>query len=172
MIYKINSILFYLSFFAFIGDILAYFTGFLEVIDAINYALLVFGFICLFLGMMLTKNAPPSLKVSIVGLIGVGATLWLLSILKLLPFAIFWKYGMLLIFSGIIWAIWNKVFPKGSFFLKVIFGLSAFSLILTTLLTCFSFFDNSSILFYSLLIFTISSMVIILNHKSKKQKKY
>lgn len=167
---KINSVLFYLSFLAFVGNIIAYFMGFIPMIQAINYALIIFGFICLFLGLMLTKNAPALLKMGIVGLISIGALIWILAIFKLIDFASYWKYGMLLIFCGIIWAVWNKVFSKGTTLLKLLFASSALALLITTILTCFSYFDQSDTLFYSLLAFTVTALLIIVTAKPNKTK--
>jgi hypothetical protein len=163
---KLNSVLFYLSFLAFVGNIIAYFMGFVPMISAINYSLI----ICLFLGLMLTKNAPSILKIGIVGLITIGSLIWILAIFKIIDFAMFWKYGMLFIFSGIIWAVWNKVFSRGNNVLKIIFALSAISLLVTTVLTCFSYFDQSDTLFYSLLAFTVSAGLIMVTGKPSKTK--
>lgn len=170
MLYKINEALFYLSFIAFVTNVLIYFTGFIEIIDAINYALIIFGFIGLALGLTLTRKSPLPLKLAIVGLIGTGSLLWIISIFKVISFAVYWKYALLLIFSGIIWAVWNKVFVRGTGVLKVIFALSALSLIACTLLTCFSFFDNSDFLFYSLLMFTLSALAILVVDSRKRKK--
>ncbi|MGV3629750.1 MAG: hypothetical protein ACO1O6_01005 [Bacteroidota bacterium] len=171
MLNKINSILFYFSFLSFVVNIVVYFMGFIEIIDAINYALIIFGFIGLTLGLMLTKKSPLPLKLAIVGLIGAGSLIWIISIFKIIDFAIFWRYALLLIFSGIIWAIWNKVFVRGTGVMKVIFALSGLMLILCTLLTCFSFFDNSDVLFYSLVAFTASTVIILLVHTLRSRKK-
>lgn len=171
MIYKINSTLFYLSFFSFLINLIAYLMGLIQIISAINFALIIFGFIGLTLGLMLTKKSPLRLKMAIVGLIGVGSLIWILAIFKIIDFAVYWKIALLLIFGGIIWAIWNKIFPKGNLLLKICFGLSSLALLLCTLLTCFSFFDDSNYLFYILLCFTASAILIMLLDFYKNRKK-
>lgn len=99
--------------------------------------------------------------------------MWTISIFNILNFAVYWKYALLLIFSGIIWAIWNKVFLKGNKWIRTIFALSALSLLTCTILTTFSFFDNSNFLFYSLLSFTVSALLILIQDKriERKEKK-
>ncbi len=170
MLNKINSILFYLSFLSFLVNIVIYFMGFIEIIDAINYALIIFGFIGLTLGLMLTKKSPLPLKLAIVGLIGAGSLIWIFAIFKVIDFAVFWRYALLLIFSGIIWAVWNKVFVRGTGVMKIVFAISGLSLIACTLLTCFSVFDNSDFLFYSLVAFTASALLILVFHSRKSRK--
>jgi hypothetical protein len=107
-----------------------------------------------------------------VGLIFCGSAIWILAVFKIVDFAIYWKYALLLIFAGIIWAIWNKVFSKGNKFFQFVFAASALMLFTCTLLTCFSFFDDSNFLFYSLVSFTGSSVLIILldRRNAKKQE--
>lgn len=170
MLNKINSILFYLSFLSFLVNIVVYFMGFIEIIDAINYALVIFGFISLTLGLMLTKNSPLPLKLSIVGLIGAGSLIWIIAVFKIIDFVAFWRFALLLIFSGIIWAIWNKVFVRGTGAMKIIFAISALTLVVCTLLTCFAFFDSSDFLLYSLIAFTASALIILLVHNLRSRK--
>ncbi len=171
MLNRINSIVFYLSFCVFLLNIIIYFMGFIQIIDAMNNAFIIFGFIGLTLGLKLTKNSPNKLKFGIVGLIFTGSFIWIISFyFKMIEFAIYWKYTLLFIFVGIIWGIWNKVYFKGNNLLKTIFTLSSLMLVLCTFLTCFSFFDDSNFLFVSLLMFTASAtLIILLNERNKKR---
>lgn len=171
MLNRINSIVFYLSFSLFLLNIIIYFMGFIQVIAAMNNAFVIFGFIGLTLGLKLTRNSPNKLKFGIVGLIFTGSLIWIISFyFKIIDFAIYWKYALLLIFIGIIWAIWNKVFFKGNKILKIIFALSSLMLVFCTVLTCFSFLDDSNFLFISLLVFTSSAVLIILLNERNKKK--
>ena len=171
MLNKINSITFYISSLAFILNASIYLMGFIEIINAINYALVIFGFVCLTLALMLTKKSPIKLKMAIVGLIVAGSLIWTASVFKWLDLKIYWKYALLLIFTGIIWAIWNKIFFRGNRWTKILFSLSAALLLITSILTCFSFFDNSDLLFYSLVSYTFSAMLILIMHSLKQKIK-
>lgn len=170
MLNKLNSLVFYASFLLFLVNIGSYFMGFIQIIEALNFAFIIFGFIGLSLGLKLTKNSPAKLKSLIVGLIFSGSAIWILAVFKVIDFAIYWKYALLLIFGGIIWAIWNKVFSKGNKFFQFLFAVSALMLLSCTILTCFSFFDDSNFLFYSLVFFTGSSVLIILMDRRNMKK--